>query len=1742
MKAIKGAFGGGGGGGGTEAPNTLRASTTLKVLDALCEGPVEGLIGGAKGIYLDWTQLQASNDEYNFPRVAWDFRSGLPVQDYIPGYPSASSPVGINTVVTTTTPVVRTSPSTADSSDVTINTPQGMLEFDGGDQKGSSVTYTIETKLTSSGTWANLQTFTIEGKTGNPYERTHSIPRPAGTGDWDIRVSRVTPDATTNSVRNQISWLRRTDKAEIQEEYENTVITAMSVDAEAMGGRIPLRGYLLKGLIVKIPSNFNGETRVYTGTWDGTFTTGWTDCPAWCLYDLITNARYGAGEFITESLVDKYSFYDASVYCAEQVDDGNGGTEPRFSLNCIIKDRDEAQKWFATLAGTMRSNLIWVDGLLTVVQDRPEDAVKLITKANVIDGLFEYSGTSIFNRHTAYNVTWNDRADRHFQKVTSLDATTAADIAPSYVTALSSAQDRYGYVPADIAAYGATTQGQAIRHALWALDTELTQTDAVRFKMSLNGFALRPGDIVNIYQEDYAEVAGSGRIVSGSGTSYVLDRAVTHGGANELSVLLADGVTIETRAVTGGSGVNVTIASPFSQSVPAGADFHFITTVEARPFKIISIKEDENLTVAVEALFHDPAKYDRVEEGIFIPPPTYTNTVSGTVGPPSNLVITELGRPADNSVYRNLLLSWDPPTVGVAAYYTIHYRKDGGNWEIATPIRSPVLEVPNLAPGTYDLKIYSVSIQGNQSATSLDDTYTIDVAGGSSDLEAPTNLQHDITASTTAFEGNEIPLRWTNPATQADMLTAALMDFEVRVIDPDDDTILRTAYFPAVAAGAVQRGIYDYASNVADGGPRRSVKFEVRCRDTNYKLSAPATVTMTNPAPAVPDNITTFAIPEGIALSYDPVSDADKAGYVVWADTTPGFTPSASNRLVLGNVTQHTFTALPASTTYYFRVAAYDTFTSDAALETGTGLNLSVEDSVTTLSATSSTNTGYVVAYKRSATAPTDNPGDVTFTFGTGITTPATDALANGWTKTIPASDGNPLYIIGAVAGGTGATDTVLAAEWDDPILMVNDGLDGINYTTVHLYRRTATNSAPSLTGTTPANDLTYTFSTGAMTGTPPSGWSLTIPGSGGAYLWRVDALASSSTATDVIPYTRWSTPYLFASDGANAVSYWLQTSAAAVQKSLSNVFTPTTLSVTGRTSSGSSVSNYAGRFIIATSTDGSSWTDRYTSASNESSYVWTITPSSTNFIRVRLYEAGGVTNLLDEEIVPTVSEGAVGADGKAAITVVVQNDKVTLPADSAGTVSSYSNSGASISVYEGGTALIYNSSIPVGAPGKFTVGTPTVTNGTITVPSPSYSGLSTNTATVGNSSSMTTDTATIRWPITIYRLDGSIDSVTYYATQSVGKAKQGATGSTGSTGNTGDSVRYAYALFTGSPGSVTWDVGSTRTVSGDTLPGSSTVSNPDAASIWTATPPTPSAGQSVWVAFGKYRIATNDTVWDSPILNTLRVNQLSAITADMGTLTAGTIDTSGWIRAQGNTSLSVPFFGGSVTRTAAVISNTSLGAQVGLYGNSTSTSGFGVMGANATGYSGGSYGVGVYGEGGIGVQGYALNTSSIGVFGTMGSSLTIGKAGYFGLNGNSNSGAIGVEIDASNQNQKALTTQGGKIEFNGDGSTQEMRLKTSVRGSSVGYGVMHAMSSTNYQINLTSSGNAGGSASVTSLDITMSTGNVAVRGLSLTNMTVGTGAATATFSGTNKPGANTSNTWVTMVINGTTYYIPAWT
>lgn len=722
-----GAGGGKGGGGAAraavEAPDSLRSRDYVRVLGVLSSGPVFGPTDSAhplRCLYLDDTPVEASDGTRNFKDLAIFFLPGTVDQSYIPGFQSAESASSVNVQVEAATPWTQTiTDTTADAVRITVSLPAIYKQnTSNGDITGTVVTLKIQRK-NSGGSFTDILTNSIDGKQRSTYKRSYRIPLPAGTGPWDIRVVRITGDSTSSALQNDTYVDAYSLIYEGKFSYPYSALCGIDINAEQFS-RVPLIAADMKGLLVRVPSNYDPETRAYTGAWDGTFSAPtWTNNPAWVFFDLLTHPRYGLGKFIPEASVDKWTLYRIAQYCDELVDDGDGGEEPRFTCNLVLQTRQEALKVMSDLASIFRGLVYFAAGLITPTQDAPADPVAHFTRANVVEGQFLYRGSARRARHTVALVTWNDLEDLGRLKTEYVED--------------SDAVERYGVRELNLTGFGCTSRGQAHRIGKWALATEQRETDTVVFRASLEAAVVVPGDIIETSDPARAGRGMGGRIHSATTSSVVLDRSVLLEGGEtyELSVYPPDGGAPVTRAVTTGAGTVSTLAvSPAFAAAPPAQSVWLLKASNLQPetWRVISVAETDNpLEYEVTALQHDPTKYAFVEQDLVLaPPPTSLLPSAWTCQPPIGPLGFEMVyRTTEVTFEASLEVSWGRSEDPFVRSYAVLVRKDAGNWEHFGDVSAPEIRIPLDSPGDFEFEVVAVNTVGARSSK-ITGSYTVD--------------------------------------------------------------------------------------------------------------------------------------------------------------------------------------------------------------------------------------------------------------------------------------------------------------------------------------------------------------------------------------------------------------------------------------------------------------------------------------------------------------------------------------------------------------------------------------------------------------------------------------------------------------------------------------------------------------------------------------------------------------------------------------------------------------------------------------------------------------------------------------------------------------------------------------------------------------------------------------------------------------------------------------------------------
>ncbi|WP_110641778.1 phage tail protein [Salinicola sp. CPA57] len=710
---VIGAKGGKGGGGSgrvaQEDPNTLQSNATAKIIDLLGEGEIVGLVDGAKSIFIDDTPLQNEDDSFNFSGIEWDERVGLTEQDYVSGFDGVEATTDVSTQVKKSDAVVRAINDTdIDAVRVTIQIP-ALTEQDKktGDLHGSSVQIAIDVASADS-SYTQVKSDTISGKTTSPYQRSYRI-NLSGQGPWNVRVRRLTDDNDDDSsIRNDTYWSTYTTIIDGKFVYPDSAYLALKVDASRFGDSIPDRAYHVRGLIVQIPSNYDSESRTYSGIWDGTFKRSWTNNPAWIFYDLCTNKRYGAG--IDAQHVDKWSLYQISVYCDELVDDGYGSTEPRFTVNTVLNSRSEVFDVLNSLAGAFRGMMYWSTGLVTAVQDAPSDSSRFFNTSNIVDGEFKYSASKLSTRHTVCAVSWNDPDDNYRKSVELVEDQEAIQ--------------KYGFNQTDITAFGCTSRGQARRLGLWTLYTEQSETELLEFSTGFADADLRPGEIISISDPNYVGARIGGRLVGNLSTQTVLyidKQPSDFDGANRvISVRLPSGST-EHVSVSSISDDVITLATSLSEKPLANAPWMLSSAdVSARTFRVLSVTDNEDNSYTISAIEHNKHKFAQIEQGLKIPESPTTLLPTGRLNPPLDISIESYTYIAGGQAHQGLTISWTPADDPRVRSYVVEamsptqsaYEPVGGTALTSIDLRDTV-------GGQWSVRVAAVDSIGNRSAWSV---------------------------------------------------------------------------------------------------------------------------------------------------------------------------------------------------------------------------------------------------------------------------------------------------------------------------------------------------------------------------------------------------------------------------------------------------------------------------------------------------------------------------------------------------------------------------------------------------------------------------------------------------------------------------------------------------------------------------------------------------------------------------------------------------------------------------------------------------------------------------------------------------------------------------------------------------------------------------------------------------------------------------------------------------------------
>lgn len=716
-RLLAGSGGGSKGGGSAHTPvedkDNVQSRSLASILDLLGEGKIGGLINGGQSIFLDNVPILNPDGTSNFNGVNWWFRDGTQNQAVIEGFDAVETPHDVGVQIKLSTP--RTIQIDNDDSDqvrVIMMFPKlTKTDQKSGDTHGTTVQFQFEIAYgTTSFKPIKPQGYashvvTLSKKSSGKHYREYLFDLPKPGSNYRIRVSRVTADSTTDYIQDQ-TWLSQYGEiVSTKLNYPNSALVGLKIDSQQFGSSVPARSYLVSGMEIRVPSNYDPVLGTYSGDWDGTFRLMVSDNPAWILYDLLTSKRYGLGEYVTESMINIGQLYQIGRYCDELINDGFGGKEKRFAINTVINSRGEAYKVLQDIVSTFRGMIFWAGGMVNIMQDSPSSPVMQFSAANII-GKVSYKGSSRKDRATVALITYNDKDDLYKQNIEYVEDEEGIK--------------RFGVRKTESVAFGCTSRGQAHRVGLWTLYSNRMETDLITFTSGMDASLLMPGELVKLQDKFRSGKRNSGRLVNYTKNSITLDASVklTKAG-NTVSFLSAKGKMIDRDLIEGaGEYTVVTFKKALTEEeYPAIMGIWSVIEPNLEPMllRVLAVNQNEEKgAFDIVGVQHNPTKFNAIDEGAILVP-SKTTILDPTFSTPENLQVTEgtfVSSPGNLSV--KLMVSWE----GKSPSYVLRYRRSDvvEDW-VTTEVKTEQYDILNAAEnGMYDIELYSISATGRRSS------------------------------------------------------------------------------------------------------------------------------------------------------------------------------------------------------------------------------------------------------------------------------------------------------------------------------------------------------------------------------------------------------------------------------------------------------------------------------------------------------------------------------------------------------------------------------------------------------------------------------------------------------------------------------------------------------------------------------------------------------------------------------------------------------------------------------------------------------------------------------------------------------------------------------------------------------------------------------------------------------------------------------------------------------------------
>ncbi|EMM3524731.1 DUF1983 domain-containing protein [Klebsiella oxytoca] len=677
----------------TEQPDDLQSVAKAKILIALGEGEFAGELTG-KDIYLDGTPLLNADGSENFSGVAWEFRPGTQAQKYIQGIPGTENEISVGTEISSETAWSHTFTNTQLSAvRVRLKWPSLMKQEDDGDVVGNTVKYAIDLQ-TDGGAWQTVLETAVTGKTTSGYERSHRIDLPQAGSTWTLRLRKVSPDANSVKIGDVMTLQSYTEVIDAKLRYPHTALLYIEFDSSQFNGSIPQISCEPRGRVIRVPDNYNPETREYTGTWTGGFKWAWTDNPAWIYYDIVVSDRFGLGNRLTSANISKWTLYQIAQYCDQLVPDGKGGDgmEPRYLCNVYVQERNDAYTVLRDFAAIFRGMTCWSGEQIVVQADMPRDVDFNYTRANII-GKPRYSSSTSKARYTNALVSWSDPANAY-----------ADAMEPAFVPELVS---RYSFNQLEVTAIGCTRQSEAHRKGLWGILTN-NKDRMVEIDVGLDGKIPQPGYIIGLADELLAGRVNGGRISAVNGRVITLDRDTDAKAGDRLQLNLPSGIS-QARTIQSVNGRRqVTVTTAYSET----PEVECVWVIESddlyvQQYRVIGVKDNNNATYTITGVAHDPDKFPRIDTGAIIDQRPISVIPPGSQQPPESIVISSYSVVNQGISVETMQVHWN--AVKDAISYEAQWRRNDGNWINVPRSSTTSFEVSGIYAGRYLARVRAIN-------------------------------------------------------------------------------------------------------------------------------------------------------------------------------------------------------------------------------------------------------------------------------------------------------------------------------------------------------------------------------------------------------------------------------------------------------------------------------------------------------------------------------------------------------------------------------------------------------------------------------------------------------------------------------------------------------------------------------------------------------------------------------------------------------------------------------------------------------------------------------------------------------------------------------------------------------------------------------------------------------------------------------------------------------------------------